>query len=141
MNSANYVLAYFVKDEKILLLYRANTGFANNCYGLAGGKIEPYESAQQAVIREMAEELDIIVRPQDSQLVHVMSFKGNTNGDHLVLVFAINSWQGALYNRESHKHDHLSWFWLSNLPDNLMLRHRQIIEYILQQQRYSQEGY
>lgn len=141
MSSSNYVLAYCVRDEKILMLYRSNTGFANECYGLPGGTIEPQESAQQAIIREMNEELGVTVSPQDAQLVHVMSFVGNTQGDHLVLVFAITRWHGEITNVESHKHSHFSWFSRANLSDNTIPRHKHIINYILKHQLYSQEGY
>ena len=141
INSVNYALAYCVKDEKILLLYRSNTGYADGYYCLAGGKIEPHESAQQAIIREMNEELGIIVKPQDTLLVHVMSYRGRAHGDHLNLVFAINEWEGTLNNNEPDKHGHFLWFSLSSLPENIIPLHKRMIDCIVQQQRYAQVGY
>jgi 8-oxo-dGTP diphosphatase len=141
MNLVGYVLAYIVKDNQVLMLYRSNTGFANNCYGLPGGKIEPHESAQQALIREMQEELGITVNAQDTQLMHVMSFKGASDADSLVLLFSITKWLGKLINKESHKHDHIAWFSLDSLPTNIIPRHKHMLNYSIQKQFYSQEGY
>ena len=45
----------FIKDSKILLLKRIKRGW----YELPGGKIESFESAQDAAVREIKEELGV----------------------------------------------------------------------------------
>ena len=135
-----YVLAYVIKDNKVLLIYRTNTGFADNKYGLIGGKIEENESARQAVIRELNEEIGITVKPEDARLVHVMSFQGQTR-PCMSLIFAIKSWQGEPYNKEIDKHGHIAWFSLDNLPETIIPRHKHILEYIKNNQLYAEEGF
>jgi 8-oxo-dGTP pyrophosphatase MutT (NUDIX family) len=46
-----------IKDRKLLLAFSRN----KQCYYLPGGKIDPHESAAQALCREIEEELNIHV--------------------------------------------------------------------------------
>ena len=45
-------------NNKFLILYRPKTKYQNNEWGLVGGKINPGESPEQALIREISEEID-----------------------------------------------------------------------------------
>ena len=63
------------KDDKVLLFFR-NDGFFNYDGGwwvLPAGHIEQHETAQDAAVREVKEELDIDIAPFDIKCVLVMS--------------------------------------------------------------------
>lgn len=51
-----------LKDNKILLIKRKNNDYFNDLWSNPGGKVEPNESSEDAVIRELKEELDIEVK-------------------------------------------------------------------------------
>ena len=52
-----------LKDRKLLLAYSSN----KQCFYLPGGKIDPGETAAQALCREIAEELNIHVAENELQ--------------------------------------------------------------------------
>src|SRR5689334_10955916 len=50
-----------IQDRKLLLAYSNN----KKCFYLPGGKIDPGESAAQALCREIAEELNVTLRESE----------------------------------------------------------------------------
>lgn len=48
-----------IQNRKLLLAYSVNKG----CFYLPGGKIDPHETAQEALCREIAEELNVSIHP------------------------------------------------------------------------------
>ncbi|HET9430435.1 MAG TPA: NUDIX domain-containing protein [Chitinophagaceae bacterium] len=50
-----------IKERKLLLAYSRN----KQCFYLPGGKVESYESAEEALCREIAEELNVDLSPGD----------------------------------------------------------------------------
>ncbi len=55
---------YCVFDNKILILQRHSSKFEGGTWGVPGGKIELFETAKQACIREVLEEVGIDI-PED----------------------------------------------------------------------------
>ncbi|PZR25323.1 MAG: DNA mismatch repair protein MutT [Citrobacter freundii] len=53
--------ALIIRDRKLLLAFSNN----KQCYYLPGGKIDVGEAADQALCRELAEELSIDIRPSE----------------------------------------------------------------------------
>ncbi len=139
-----YVLAYITRvhatQKQVLLLYRASTGFGNNMYSLAGGKLNKGESPQQAVIREVQEELAIKVNPKDVVFRTLLYFEGATR-TCIALLFSMEKWEGAPINNEPSKHDHIAWFDLSGLPDLLLPRHRILINQVEKSNIYGDIGF
>lgn len=62
MKTLNVVAAIIKKDNKILAAKRSYGEFIN-MWEFPGGKIEPGETKQQALIREIKEELDCTIKP------------------------------------------------------------------------------
>ena len=62
MKTLNVVAAIIKKDNKILATKRGYGEFIN-MWEFPGGKIEPNETKEQALIREIKEELDCTIEP------------------------------------------------------------------------------
>ena len=62
MKTLNVVAAIIKKDNKILATKRGYGEFIN-MWEFPGGKIEPNESKEEALIREIKEELDCTIKP------------------------------------------------------------------------------
>ena len=64
-NSANLVLhtagLLLIRDRRLLLAYSRN----KQCFYLPGGKISESETAAEGLCREIAEELNVIINPEE----------------------------------------------------------------------------
>jgi 8-oxo-dGTP diphosphatase len=58
------VVAVIVRDDRFLVIRRSQTVAAPGAYCFPGGGIEAGESEQQALVRELREELAVTVDPQ-----------------------------------------------------------------------------
>lgn len=133
-------VALFIKDNKIALLYRQNTGKNDGMYALIGGKVEIGESVRDGLIREIAEEVGVVVNPYDVELVHCVS-SWQEDKESLALCFLIKKWSGNLINKEPHLHADITWFALDALPSDLVARNRHVIEMVQKGIRYSEWGW
>ncbi len=116
---AAYLL--LIRDEKILLLRRCNTGYRDGMYGLVSGHLEENETPHDCMIREAEEEAGILLRPEDLTVVHIMHRRDKERGGQRVDYFlTATAWEGEPQNKEPHKCDDLSWFPVNNLPENTL---------------------
>lgn len=136
-----YTLGILENDSKLLFLLRQNTKFFSNHYGLMGGKIEENESITDALIREAYEELNVVITKSNLTFAHCLSFKNEKNEEILALIFKITGWTGTPINKEPDKCKEIVWFALDELPENIIPRHRQIIEMIQNGILYSENGW
>ena len=88
---ASYLL--LLNNGKVLLQRRCNTGFEDGNYGLISGHVEVGETFTQGLIREIHEEIGIILRPTDIELVHIMHRKAATS-ERVDAFFVVRTWQG-----------------------------------------------
>ena len=139
-----YVLGYLTRihhtQKQVLLVYRTNTGFGNNSYSLAGGKINNGESPQYALMREIEEELAIKVNPEDVIARSFLYFEGATR-TCIAVLFSLEKWKGEPLNNEPSKHDHIGWFDITDLPPTLLPRHRILINQVENGIIYSEVGF
>ncbi|WP_342265288.1 NUDIX domain-containing protein [Cardinium endosymbiont of Philonthus spinipes] len=63
---------YMVCNEKVLLLKREDGAILGNRWCMAGGKLEKNETPLQAVIREVAEEVGIILLPEQVAFIQTI---------------------------------------------------------------------
>lgn len=120
------VYLLFVRDGKILLLRRQNTGYEDGNYGLVAGHLEAHESLTSAAIREAKEESGVDIAPHNLGVVTTMHRK--QNDERVDFFFEVKHWTGEPTNTEPDKCDDLSWFPLNELPSNTIPYIRQAIE-------------
>lgn len=112
------VYALLIKDKKLLLMRRKNTGWKDGLYGVPAGHLEANESILDALIREVKEESNIDIKGDDVKLVHTMYRKSNYM--YIDLFFVINTWSGEAIINEKDKSDELGWFDINSLPEDTL---------------------
>ena len=122
---------FLLKDDAVLLLCRANTGYEDGNYGVVAGHVEWGESVTQAAIREIEEEVGLVVRAAAIQVVGVMHRLSDEERIDFFLV--VQEWAGEPINAEPEKCSEICWRPLADLPENT-------IPYIRQALRNFQAG-
>jgi ADP-ribose pyrophosphatase YjhB (NUDIX family) len=120
------VYIFFIKDDQILLLRRANTGYQDGNYSLVAGHADGEEPLTVAAQREAREEAGVEINKEDLVLKHVMHRR--EDDERMDFFFEARTWKGEIRNTEPGKCDDLSWFELDNLPTNTIPYIRQAIE-------------
>lgn len=109
------------KDNQVLMLCRANTGYYDGAYSLISGHLDGGESARAALVREAKEEAGIEVLIDDLVFRHAVNRPSKEGGTERVdFFFECGSWKGGIVNAEPHKCDDLSWFSIDNLPGKMV---------------------
>ena len=106
-----------INDNKILLMRRKDTGFADGFYSMPAGKLEPKESVENAIIREVEEEININIKNETLKTIQVMNRNGSDR-ERIDYFFTVDRWSGEIKNNEPNKCDDLKWFDINNLPKN-----------------------
>ncbi|KKQ89877.1 MAG: NUDIX hydrolase [Berkelbacteria bacterium GW2011_GWA2_38_9] len=137
------VYLVLIKDNKILLLRRFNTGFEDGKYSMIAGHVEKGESFTQSIIREAQEEAGILVRPKNLKFIHFMHriVHNHEESERVDVFFQVTNWQGEIVNQEPQKCDDLAWFDLNDLPTNTIPYIKQAIERINNGISYSEFGW
>lgn len=113
------VYLFLIKDNKILLQRRFQTGFMDGFYGVPAGHLDGNETAREGCVREIKEEIGIDIKPEDLSVAQVMHRK--TEKDERIDFFMeTKSFNGKIKNCEPHKCDDLDWFDLDELPENMV---------------------
>lgn len=109
--------AFILRDGCLLLIRRVKAPEAG-CWGLPGGKVDLFETAAQAAMREVREEVGLELQP--GPLLCVVDQIDRAAGTHWVApVYRTGPVQGEPQLCEPHKHDGLGWFALNALPHPL----------------------
>jgi 8-oxo-dGTP pyrophosphatase MutT (NUDIX family) len=141
----NVAAAYLMlfKNNKILLLRRFNTGYEDGNYSVVAGHVERKESFTQCIIREAEEEAGILLEQSNLRVVHVMHRNSGTveNNERIDVFFVAKKWKGEIVNKEPNRCDGLSWFYLNNLPENVIPYIKQAIDGIKDKIYYSEYGW
>ena len=131
------VYLFLIEDNKILLSRRYNTGYFDGNYSLPAGHLDGNETLKQAMVREAKEEIDIVLDPEDLELVHIMNRRIPDN-ERVDFFFTAKKWQGGPKIMEPDKCDDLGWFEFGNLPKNIIPYIKQAIDSFLGNIIYSE---
>lgn len=90
------VTGLFIKDGQVLAVSRKNNP---NDFGLPGGKLDPGETAKEAIIREILEETGLMVINCEP----IFEDKDRVEGGEPrpCLAFLIRSWRGKIKSKET----------------------------------------
>ncbi len=110
-------LMFLMKEGKICLGKRQNTGSMDGCWALPAGHVEAGESAIQGMIREAKEETGIDIEPTDLKCV-LVSYRrtDGIKGEAVDFFFQCERWHGNVINAEPNKCEGWVFFDLDNLP-------------------------
>lgn len=103
------VIFLIKKGEKFLFVKRGHTGKCDGYYMLPSGHVDEGESVFAACARELKEELDIVVKPQD--LIFRMTEPTKT---HVHFFFEVMHYEGTIKNNEPQKHDEVVFLSIDN---------------------------
>ncbi|MTJ55878.1 NUDIX domain-containing protein [Anabaena sp. UHCC 0253] len=129
-----------IKDNKILLLRRFNTGFGDGNYSVVAGHLQGNETFLESIIREAFEEARIKLNINDLKVAHVMHRK-DVEEERIDFYIITQKWEGEPINAEPDKCDDLKWFDIDCLPNNTLEYIRYAIENIKKQIFYSEYGW
>jgi len=148
MTKKRFKLSSFVslvlrRNQEVLLIRRANTGYEDGLYCCAGGSVDGNEPITDALMREAKEELGIILKKEHLRVVHVIHRKLKRDYDSELIGFFIEAteWEGEPQNMEPHKHDDVAWFTLNNLPQNTIPILKHVLKMLDENIFYSEFGW
>ena len=127
------VYTILIKNNQILMIRRANTGYMDGKYSLPAGHIEAGEFPEDAAIRETKEEIG--VNTKDLQIVTVLYSDDN----YVCFCFTTDKWEGEIKNCEEDKCDDIRWFDLDDLPANITPEVKTALENFKQKRYYSNQ--
>ena len=100
-----------IQNNKVLIGLRSRSDNGGGLWEFPGGKIEIDESSENAVIRELSEELDIIVRKPKKIMQYLHRFK---NLIYDISFFEVISFKGSI---KKIVHDELEWVDLDSIKN------------------------
>lgn len=109
-----------VKDGKVLLSRRQNTGWADGKLTIPGGHVEAGETPRQAAVRELEEELGLKISEEDLQF-YCVAQRNSDQAEYVAYEFQINlKPEQTPKNTEPELCSELVWAEVDNLPEDLI---------------------
>jgi ADP-ribose pyrophosphatase YjhB (NUDIX family) len=105
-----------LREQKVLLLRRANTGFADGAWSVPGGSLEEGETLPAAAAREALEETGLTIAPDDLAFAHLCHHADPDGLARLGVFFTARRWAGQPVNAEPHLCSELAWHDPDDLP-------------------------
>lgn len=104
---------------EILLLLR-NKEPEKGCWSIPGGKVEMFETLEEAIKREVKEEVNVDI--EITKLITVTNHIISEEKTHWVApTFLVKIIDGQVKNVEPQKHHDLKWFSIESLPKNITI--------------------
>lgn len=120
-NRGSSIDAVIVSDDKILLIKRGANPF-KGFWALPGGYVEWDESTEEAVIREVQEEIGVVV--ESSKLIGVYSSPNRHPKQVIDMAYAVTISGSPKAGDDALEYE---WFLLNDLPTELAFDHEIII--------------
>jgi len=135
------VNVFIINGSKLLLSRRANTGWMDGYLCPSGGHVEIGETPAIAMLREIKEELGVVVKPEDLEFGCVAA-RNTPAGETVAYEFIIRDKEYQFINAEPEKCSELVWVELTKLDDTMIDQFKQIAEQgIIGKQQYLEIGY
>jgi 8-oxo-dGTP diphosphatase len=108
--------AIIIQQQSVLLGKRsANRTFYPRVWDVFGGLVESGESPRQALERELAEELGIILT--GAHYLETLRIPSSTGGDPMEChLYLVTEWRGSPANQQPQEHSEIKWFRLNETP-------------------------
>ena len=117
---------FFLRQNKLLLIRRYQTGYMDGHYSVPAGHLDGNEPVRRAAVREAKEEIGVQIDPGDIDFAGVFH---RSEGDERVDFFVqVRRWRGEPFNAEPEKCDELRWTEVNDLPENTIPYIRRAIE-------------
>ena len=97
------------KDEKILFMKRAGSGYMDGFYGLPAGHLEDKETLKMAMAREAKEEINIDIKPEDL-ILELTLHRNSASGEYIDIFFSTEKYSGNLRINEPEKCSDLGFY-------------------------------
>lgn len=110
------VFLLLVRDGRVLLALRENTGYADGLWNLPSGKLEPGEDLASAAAREAHEEVGLRLDPAGLRLATVVHHQSPGEQPRIGFFFLATEWSGEPHNAEPHKCGGIAWHPLDRPP-------------------------
>lgn len=110
------VFAAIIKDHKVLLLQRQNTGWLDGFWDTPSGHLEENETVQAAARRELQEETGLRVDEDELRLFHVCQNYHSEGRPYIFFIFEAMQWSGEPTIQEPDKCADMRFFELDQLP-------------------------
>ena len=132
-------------DTRVLLAQRINTGHEDGNFGLPAGHIDEGETALQALLREVGEEIGVSLSPDSVKLVHMQHYSRERDGQRTTYIdwhFEAHDWRGEPVILEPDKCGELRWCELAALPENTIDYIRDVLIRVYENgENYSEWGW
>lgn len=107
-----------IKEDRLLLLRRKNTGYMDGYLSVVAGHLEGNETVHAAAKREALEEAGIQLDEQDLAIVGVMHRR--EDDERIDWFLTVSRWSGQICNAEPDKCEELVWHPLAELPPDII---------------------
>lgn len=132
------VHAFFIQENQVLLLQRANSGYMDDYWSVPAGHVDGGETIWEAMQREIEEETNILIA-EPLKPVHVMHrIKETETEERIDYFFKVTAWHGTPCNNEPEKCADLRWFKTSELPEDMVPYVRFGLEQVLEGKLFSE---
>ncbi len=135
------VILLLMRNGRILLRERANTGYGDGAYEPPTGQLADRETIVETAIRVAADEAGIVIRAENVSLAHVMH---DVSGSGRIAFFlTVSGWHGERTEHLEHlEHTEPAppgarWFPVGKLPTNMLDRSRVALRNYAEGMRFS----
>ncbi|HEY2980507.1 MAG TPA: NUDIX domain-containing protein [Anaerolineales bacterium] len=130
---------FLQREDRILMLRRFNTGYADGQYSVPAGHLDGNETVMAAAAREAGEEIG--VRIEADQIVFSSVMHRNEGEERVDFFVRVPAWQGEPVNAEPAKCDDLRWVDVHALPENTIPYIRRAIQNDMNGVRFDEFGW
>ncbi|WP_088288761.1 NUDIX domain-containing protein [Kineosporia sp. A_224] len=127
--AASYVVLR--RGDEVLLQLRRDTGYMDGFWASLAGHVDPYESAQEAAVREAREGAGVTIDAGDLRALttlHRVEVGGPPVEQRCDFFFEVTRWAGEPTVLEPTKCAAMQWFDLDALPADVVPHERLVLD-------------